>query len=612
MTDEQALALFNNYSINLNITDNSVSQSFFSFFSSKNVVISICPYKDNLMILMNDSSLINYDLTTKTKKLETKELEKYNPIEINILYYQIPIFNKDFLLVLCENAILLLNITSFIIEYNTPLKDRPISFELFILNNIYFLSVMFKYKIILYKIEKNNNKNSSNLLNFAIFDEIQSENGEKIINERLFTYKNLISYQTETKIIFYTFKTNKNINSQIIVYDKKQNFQRQIPNSDELNILRKNLDSLYKKYNIDKFKNIDIYKNILIEYTPMNNYFIFATYNKLFIVKCFYDAKKESIEDAEINNNKDQKKFKILDRLTKTNIIISLKIIDPYFCLIYDEKIYILLISDYNKCIYTASIDPSYDLLFYKPINLLKKLHLLDYTNDVINYNDELLLKDISKKKKYDVSLNTSPVIYTFYNKDNTLNYLYFGKLLLHLNTMKKIKTLYASKLLSILDYNRNNNSNNLQYYNKELEKMNRKFIGYEIIKLFFDEIKKNNYENGLNIFIDNNMNIIFILILIKKIIISKDLNNLLILSLFEYIFKISFEYEKLNLDIDNNNNNENDDISIFIKYFFNTIMIKRNEIKNNFTPKEIKFISFENLIEELNINTINDKLIKI
>ena len=141
---------------------------------------------------MNDSSLINYDLTTKAKKLETKELEKYNPIEINILYYQIPIFNKDFLLVLCENAILLLNITSFIIEYNTPLKDRPISFELFILNNIYFLSVMFKYKIILYKIEKNNNKNSANLLNFAIFDEIQSENGEKIINERLFTYKNLI------------------------------------------------------------------------------------------------------------------------------------------------------------------------------------------------------------------------------------------------------------------------------------------------------------------------------------------------------------------------------------------------------------------------------------
>ena len=163
MTDETAL--FNNYSINLNIIDSSASQSFFSFFSSKNVVKSICPYKDYLMILMNDSTLINYDLTTKTKKLETKELDKYSPIELSILYYQIPIFNKDFLLVLCEESIFLLNITSFIIEYNTPLKDKPISFELFIHNNIYYLSVMFKYKIILYTIEKNNNKNSKNLLN---------------------------------------------------------------------------------------------------------------------------------------------------------------------------------------------------------------------------------------------------------------------------------------------------------------------------------------------------------------------------------------------------------------------------------------------------------------
>ena len=366
MIDESTL--FNNYSINLNITDSSVSQSFFSFFSSKNVVKSICPYKDYLMILMNDSTLFNYDLSTKTKKLETKELDKYNPIEISILYYQIPVFDKDFLLVLSENSILLLNITSFIIEYSIYLKDKPISFELFILNNIYFLSIIFKYKIILYTIEKNNNKNTKNLINFAIFDEILSENGEKIINEKLFIYENLISYQTDSKIIFYTFKTNKNINSQILIFDKKQNFQRQIPNSDELNILRKNLDSLYKKYNIDKFKNIDIYKNILIEYTPMNNYFIFVIYNKLFIVKCFYDTKKQCIEEAEINNNKEQKTFKILDRLTKTNIILSLKILDPYFCLIYDEKIYIFLISDYNKCIYTASIDPSYDLLFYKPI----------------------------------------------------------------------------------------------------------------------------------------------------------------------------------------------------------------------------------------------------
>ena len=173
---------------------------------------------------------------------------------------------------------------------------------------------------------------------------------------------------------------------------------------------------------------------------------------------------------------------------------------------------------------------------------------------------------------------------------------------------MKKIKTAYASKLLSILDYNKETNGNNLQYYNRDLEKMNRKFIGYEIIELFFYEIRNNNYETALNIYIDNNMNIIFILILINNIIISKDLNNLLILNLFKYLYKISFDFEKLNLEIDKKKDAEYD-ISIFIKYFFNTLMLKRNEIKNNFTPKEIKYISFEQLIEELTIKSIKNKI---
>ena len=283
------------------------------------------------MILLSDYSLMNYDLAKKTKKLETKELEKYNPIEISILYYQIPLFDKDYLLVLGENSILLLNITTFIIEYNITLKEKPISMELFVLNNTYFISIMFKFKIFIYTIVRNNNKNLKNVLNFLVFREIQSNEGDKIISERLFLYKNLYAYHTSTKIIFSTFKTPKNLKEQIIVFDKKQNFQRKIPNSDELNTLRKKLDSLSKKYNVDKFKDLDIYKNTLIEYTPMNNYFIFATFNRLFIIKCFYDSGKECLEESEINNTKGQYKFKILDKITKPNVILLLKIIMIFF-----------------------------------------------------------------------------------------------------------------------------------------------------------------------------------------------------------------------------------------------------------------------------------------
>ena len=73
-----------------------------------------------------------------------------------------------------------------------------------------------------------------------------------------------------------------------------------------------------------------------------------------------------------------------------------------------------------------------------------------------------------------------------------------------------------------------------MKFYDRELEKLNKKYILYEVINLFFSEIKNINYENALNIYINNNIVIIFILILIKKIIINKMLNNLLILSLFE------------------------------------------------------------------------------
>ena len=83
-------------SINLNIEDNSLSQGFFSFFLSKKQASSLCPYKDIIIILMNDSTLILYEILNKSKKIESKELEKYKPFEINILYYQIPLFNKDY------------------------------------------------------------------------------------------------------------------------------------------------------------------------------------------------------------------------------------------------------------------------------------------------------------------------------------------------------------------------------------------------------------------------------------------------------------------------------------------------------------------------------------
>ena len=69
--------LFDNFSRNLKLGENSLSTSFFGFFSSKNKILSLVSYKQSLIILMTDYTLINYDIGTDTKKLELKDLEKY-------------------------------------------------------------------------------------------------------------------------------------------------------------------------------------------------------------------------------------------------------------------------------------------------------------------------------------------------------------------------------------------------------------------------------------------------------------------------------------------------------------------------------------------------------
>ena len=597
--------LFYKESITLNIEDSS-SQGFFSFFLSKKQVLSLCPYKDMLIILMSDYSIILYEILNKSKKLETKEIEKYKPMEIKILYYQIPLFNKDYILIICENNILLLNITSFIVEYNLNLKDKVYSSELFVLNNIYFLSILSEYKIYLYSL--NINKKEKCLISFDIYQEFPKLN-DKIINMKIFPDTNLFFYQTEKKIYFYTFRTKINSNSKEIIFDKKENFQDNIPNKDELNNLNKKIETLYDTYKSDKYKSLDLYKNIIIDYTKLNNYFVFAIYNKLFIIHSFYNINKHEISESNIEVNKGENKLKILDRITKDNIIILIKILEPYLFILCDNKIYVYITFDHNKCIYQTNFDPSFDILLYKPISLFTNLHLLNYSKDVINFNDEILLNEIYKNKKKDESFNSRPIIYSYHNKDYKLNYFCFENFLKHYNLIKDIKVDYASKLLSNLDYNRKNNNENIQYYNRDLDKQNRKYIEYELINLFFEEINKNNLENSLLLYNDNNMNIIFVLIVIKNFIKSELLNNLLILSLFEYIYKVSFDFDKIKINLINNKDDNNKQLSNIIKYFFGTLMLKRNEIKNNFTPEELKYITLDNIKNEIKLNQIKTKL---
>ena len=251
---------------------------------------------------MNDFNLIFYDILNKSKKIEVKDLEKSKPFEHKILYYQIPIFNKDYLLYICEKNILLLNITSFIFEYNLNLNEKAVSSELFVLNNKYFLAILCEYKIVLYSLKSDSKTKDKCNLSFDIYQEFPKSN-DKIINMKIFFNTNLIAFQTEKAIIFETFKTKINKKSKELIFDKTENFQTQIPNKDELNALNKKLEELYETYKADKFKSLDTYKNIIIDYSKLNNYFIIAIYNKLFIIQSYL---KNDIKEKEIEKNKEK------------------------------------------------------------------------------------------------------------------------------------------------------------------------------------------------------------------------------------------------------------------------------------------------------------------
>ena len=121
---------------------------------------------------------------------------------------------------------------------------------------------------------------------------------------------------------------------------------------------------------------MDLYKNIIIDYTKLNNYFVFAIYNKLFIIHSFYNINKHDISESNIEVNKGENKLKILDRITKDNIIILIKILEPYLFILCDNKIYVYITFDHNKCIYQTNFDPSFDILLYKPISFYLQTYI--------------------------------------------------------------------------------------------------------------------------------------------------------------------------------------------------------------------------------------------
>ena len=136
---------------------------------------------------------------------------------------------------------------------------------------------------------------------------------------------------------------------------------------------------------------------------------------------------------------------------------------------------------------------------------------------------------------------------------------------------------------------------------------MNEKFFLKKNLEILFFEIKNNNFNNALIEINENNVDVIFLFILLKSKIKSKDLNLLLDYNLKFILAKIILNFNENNEKNEKNFNNEikfidyniknidlNDinNFSLFIFTFLKKFIEIRNLFKNEFF-KEKYFFSF-------------------
>ena len=125
----------------------SVNKSFFGFLSSEILPISITLYKTDFILLLNDSTIIVYDTKNNQKKYEINECSSYSPSQIEILFYNNNKVKKDYLLILCESKIVVLNSFKYTIEYEYELNEKSNFMKIHSVDDLYLIVVIHKEKI---------------------------------------------------------------------------------------------------------------------------------------------------------------------------------------------------------------------------------------------------------------------------------------------------------------------------------------------------------------------------------------------------------------------------------------------------------------------------------
>ena len=589
----------------------SVNKSFFGFLSSEILPISITLYKTDFILLLNDSSIIVYDTKNNQKKYEINECSSYSPSQIEILFYNNNKVKKDYLLILCESKIVVLNSFKYTIEYEYELNEKSNFMKIHSVDDLYLIVVIHKEKISFHNIVKSTKYNCG--FSFYLYYELYTEKRSYIFSRDILLFDNLVALETENNFEFSTYNTKSSNQNKTLIFNKKLSFSNDFLTNSELSILSQNLNSLKSLKN----RELNYYKISQISYSSLSNLFFFCFINKLLVIKSFYDPKIQKFTSIE-------NKLTIIERMIKPNVILFSKVVEPYFFLICETRLYIYLVLDINRCIDACEIDMSYNFIFSKPTSLLKNLNLLNFEYDLIQYNDVFLINEMKKNPNSSPLTSSRPMIFIYNNNEHTIKWIYLCDINKQLKQLKIINSIFASKYLATFSFKQNLSilENSDLYNNSNLIKANEKFVLFKCLEIFYTEISKNKFDNAINIVEENRLGYIFIFILFGNIIKSKVLKILIEYYLKYFLSKyiemfleneVDFgELKEKNIDeIDKEFKKHNSiilsliknvqiksiqDLPFYIKKFLNKFIEKRNTLKLKIPKVDRRKISFETI----------------
>lgn len=623
----------------LNLDQLTETKSMFNFLSSKITIISFCIYKSDFILLLSDGSILIYSPVTEQKTFEIIDAKTYSPFQISILLYNKSHIKKDNLLALCDNKILVINFSNYKISHEHPLQGQAQQMYLHFVDDLYLVIIQQKNKICLY----NTITNNKSLCGFGFYLYYQIETDEPILTKQLLYFQNFIAFETKTKLSFYTFDTltgNSLTNTtNSFFFNKSDNFSNELLQSNEMNMLSQNIQASSLKY-----KNIETYSNMQLLYSKLSNQMFIIILNKIFIIRSIYcPHKKQFIIFSTYT------RLEIIDKIIRQNIIVYAVIKDPYLMIITEQqRISLYFTLDIKKCIEYTEIDISYDFLACKQISLMDNLSLIDYEHDIVHYNDIYLTNQIKKYsvngdvKRKDYVLNSGQfALFVINSTKKKIDWVYLNSFNFHIKKLQVINMEFATKYLKEYQCRNNYNKNvsNLAYWNMQVIKQNEKFVLFKSLELIYGLIINNEYDKALFCLNELDIDLIYLLILLRKVIQSENL-----LLILEYYLKFSLEKYLIIIntnDIDNKDDNDNitqdkskqienefqqqnkhilqlissidiqgiKDLPYFLKYFFNKCVEYRNNVKHMHNKKQ-KMI-FENyssiIMNVLNVSDIND-----